>query len=341
MRRRNVFLVSLFIAAAAAVIVVPRLSSSAAASQGAAGAVAGGAARGSSGGPGGAARAGGAPGGAATANRGSAAATAFSVRTVTAARTTLQDYIRTNGDIVVNQAVRVYPYVSGKLVSSRVSLGSRVAKGQLIAEIDPSTPGAAYSLNAVYAPIAGTVTSLPVSIGSTVGTATAIAEIGAIDELRVEARIPERYVGVLKPGLKATVSLEAYPGVSFAATVEGVSPIVDSTSRTKTVRLAFDRYDARINAGMFAKVRLDTVAHADCLAIAEDGVLEDSSGAYVFVVKDGTTAEKRRVTTGASIDGLVAIVSGLSEGEVVVVEGASVLADGASVKDISSPGAGK
>lgn len=326
MRKRNLALLALFALAIAAVVVVPKLAGSGSQAT----AMPPGARPTSGAGP----RPSGAPG------RGAAAATEFSVRTVRAERTTLQDYIETNGDVVVDSTVKVYPYVSGKLVSSKASLGSRVTKGQTIAEIDPSTPGSAYTLNAVYAPISGTVTSLPVSVGSTVGTATAIAEIGSIDELEVEARIPERYVGVLKVGLRATVSLEAYPGVSFAATVSSVSPVVDSTSRTKTIRLAFDRYDERVNAGMFAKLRLDTVAYPDCLAVASGGVLQDSTGHYLFVVKDGSTVEKRRVEVGVDIDGLAAITDGLSEGELVVVEGASVLADGARIKDISSPGSG-
>lgn len=330
MKKRNIALLALFAIAIAAVVVVPKLA---------------GAGNQAASIPGGAPGAPGAipPGSRPSGGRapGAAAATEFSVRTVVAERTTMQDYIETNGDVVVDSTVKVYPYVSGKLVSSKVSLGSRVTKGQAIAEIDPSTPGSAYTLNAVYAPIAGTVTSLPVSVGSTVSASTAIAEIGSIDELEVEARIPERYVGVLKEGLKASVSLEAYPGVAFAATVSSVSPIVDSTSRTKTIRLAFDRYDARVNAGMFAKIRLDTVSYPDALAVASGGVLQDSTGYYLFVVKDGSTVEKRRVETGADVDGLVEITDGLAEGEVVVVEGASVLADGARVKDISSPGASK
>lgn len=333
MKKRNIALLALFAIAIAAVVVVPKLAG--------AGNQAASIPGGAPGAPGAippGSRTSGGPGGRAP---GAAAATEFSVRTVVAERTTMQDYIETNGDVVVDSTVKVYPYVSGKLVSSKVSLGSRVAKGQAIAEIDPSTPGSAYTLNAVYAPIAGTVTSLPVSVGSTVSASTAIAEIGSIDELEVEARIPERYVGVLRVGLEASVSLEAYPGVAFAATVSSVSPIVDSTSRTKTIRLAFDRYDARVNAGMFAKIRLDTVSYPDALAVASGGVLQDSTGYYLFVVKDGSTVEKRRVETGADVDGLVEITDGLAEGEVVVVEGASVLADGARVKDISSPEAGK
>jgi len=267
---------------------------------------------------------------------GTAAAATFTVRTAAVARRTLQDYIESNGDIVVDATVKVYPQVSGEIRSVKVALGSEVAKGQLIAEVDPSTPGSAYALNPVHAPIAGTVTSSPLPVGSTVTASSSIVELGDVTDIEAEAMIPERYVGVLKVGLKAAVTFEAYPGESFPATVTRVSPVVDATSRTKTIRLSFDRADPRIDAGMFAKIRLDTVAYADRLTVTEGAVLSDSTGSYVFVVNADGTASKRAVTTGASVDELVELASGVSEGELVVIEGASVLSDGAAVKDITA-----
>ncbi len=267
---------------------------------------------------------------------GGAAVATFTVRTAAVERRTLQDYIESNGDIVVDATVKVYPQVSGEIRSMKVALGSDVAKGQLIAEVDPSTPGSAYALNPVHAPIAGTVTSSPLPVGSTVTASSAIVELGDVTDIEAEAMIPERYVGVLKVGLKAAVTFEAYPGERFPATVTRVSPVVDATSRTKTIRLSFDRADPRIDAGMFAKIRLDTVTYADRLTVSEGAVLSDSSGSYVFVANDDGTASKRAVAIGAGVDEFVELKSGVAEGELVVIEGASALSDGAAVKDITA-----
>lgn len=268
-------------------------------------------------------------------------ASTFSVRTAPITRSTIQDYIETNGDIVVDSTVDVNPYVSGKLVSIRVPLGARVEAGQLLAEIDPSTPGSTYSLNPVNAPISGTITSLPASVGAKVSTTSVIAKIGVLDAtgLQVSARIPERYVGVLKTGLNAAISLEAYPGTTFAATVTRVSPVVDSTSRTKEIRLSFDRADPRINAGMFAKVKLNTTTYQDRLTVSENAIQSDSSGDYVFVVGTDNAVSRRKVDLGVTVDGVVEVKSGLKEGDVVVVDGASVLTDGSTVKIITNAGA--
>jgi len=77
------------------------------------------------------------------------------------------------------------------------------------------------------------------------------------------------------------------------------------------------------------------VRHADRLTIPAGAVLSESSGSYVFIVSADSTISKRTVTTGVDIDELIELTSGVAEGELVVVEGASVLVDGATIKDIT------
>lgn len=320
MKNRNIAIIVIFLAIIAAVLLLP------------------GSAKKGVAGPSGPGRPSGitaaAPAGAAN-TPGSAGSSTFSVRTAAITRRTIQEYIEVNGNIVIDASVKVYPQVAGEVRSVRVALGSQVAKGHLIAEIDPSTPGNAYAINSVYAPITGTVISSPMPVGSTVTTSSAIVELGDVADVEVETMIPERYVGVLKSGLKAVVSFKAFPGESFSATVIRVSPVVDAGSRTKTIRLAFDKADPRIDAGMFAKIRLNTASHANRLTVPEGAVLSDTSGSYVFVVNGDSTISRRSVTTGVSVDELVELSSGVAEGERVVIEGASVLVDGATIKDIT------
>ena len=316
MKNRNIVIIVIFLVAIAAILLLPS-----SAKKGASG----------PGGPGGAG-----VGASGASSAGPAVSSTFSVRTGAITRRTMQEYIELNGNIVIDASVKVYPQVAGEIRSVRVALGSEVKKGQLVAEIDPSTPGNAYAINSVYAPIAGTVISSPMPVGSTVTTSSAIIELGDVADIELETMIPERYVGVLKTGLKAAVIFKAYPGESFSATITRVSPVVDAASRTKTIRLAFDKADPRIDAGMFAKIRLDTVSHANRLTVAEGAVLSDASGSYVFVVNGDSTISRRSVTTGVSVDELVELSSGVAEGELVVVEGASVLVNGATIKDITA-----
>jgi multidrug efflux pump subunit AcrA (membrane-fusion protein) len=318
-KNRNIVIIVVFLAAIAAILLLPGSAKKGAGVPGAPGAAVAATGVGASG----------------AGSTGPAVGSTFSVRTAAITRRTMQEYIELNGNIVIDASVKVYPQVAGEIRSVRVALGSEVKKGQLIAEIDPSTPGNAYAINSVYAPISGTVIASPMPVGSTVTTSSAIVELGDVAKTELETMVPERYVGVLKAGLKATAAFKAYPGESFSATVTRVSPVLDAASRTKTIRLAFDKADQRIDAGMFAKIKLDTVSHPNRLTVAEGAVLSDASGSYVFIVNDDSTISRRSVTTGVSVDETVELASGVAEGELVVIEGASVLVDGATIKDIT------
>ena len=258
-----------------------------------------------------------------------------SVRSEEATIQTLNDYVITNGEVESQSAIEVFPSMNGKIASINVMLGSHVNKGDVIAKVDPSEPGTKYALSPVEAPISGSIVSSPSKVGEKVSTSTSITMIGDIENLQISAPVPERYVAELKPGLKAEVTLEAYPGIVFSATVSRVSPVVDAATRTKEIILNFDKKDSRINAGMFAKVKLYTSKYAGQIAIPKDSLVSQNDDSYLFVVNDDSTGSKRLVKTGKTVDNLIQITDNLVTGERVVVEGMLSLSDGARVNDIA------
>ena len=267
--------------------------------------------------------------------------TVSTVRTQVAEVVTLHDYINTNGDIEAVNSVTVYPDIGGKIVSTNVTLGSPVRRGDVIARVDPSEPGSSYTLSPVLAPINGSIIKTPLKVGTKVTTSSAVTTIGDIASLQITAKIPERYVASLRTGLKAEISLEAYPDAVFAATVTHVSPVLDVNARTKEIVLTFDENDPRINAGMFGKVKLYTRDYGGAVALPSDAIVTKGDKPYLYVIKDDDTVEQREITLGQSVDGIVQVLSGIEEGERVVVEGGQVLSNGAKVRDISSAVRGK
>ena len=259
------------------------------------------------------------------------------VKTENATKKTLHDYVITNGEVESQSSIEVFPSMSGKIAAINVMLGSSVKKGDVIAKVDPSEPGTNYALSPVEAPISGSIVSSPLKIGTKVSTATAITMIGDIENLQVTASVPERYVAELKTGLKAEVYLEAYPGVVFTATVSRVSPVVDAATRTKEIILNFDKKDSRINAGMFAKVKLFISKYEGHIAIPKDAVVEQNENSYLYIVNDDDTVSKRVVKLGKSVDGIIQVVDNVMPGERVVVDGMLAISDGVKVYDISNP----
>lgn len=259
----------------------------------------------------------------------------FTVRSECVKVETLTDYVITNGEVESQNSIEVFPSMSGKISSVSVMLGSHVKKGDVIAKIDPSEPGTRFALSPVEAPIDGSILSSPLKAGTKVSTATSVAMIGDIEHLQIRANVPERYVADLKPGLKAEIILEAYPDVVFTATVSRVSPVVDKLSRTKEILLNFENKDSRINAGMYAKVKLWTSRYSGAVVVPKDCVIHNEDDVYLFVVNDDKTVSKRNVVLGKNVDLKVQVLDNLMPGEKVAVEGVLSLMDGAKVIDIA------
>jgi membrane fusion protein, multidrug efflux system len=266
---------------------------------------------------------------------------ASSVRAYAAAVKTLKPYIDENGDVEANVNVDVYPDIGGKLVAFNVAIGDSVAKGQTIARVDPSKPGSNYAISPVVAPITGTVTAIDVDQGATVTTATAIASVGIIDDLKIVVDLPERDSAKATKGMTALVSFEALPGETFGATVTRVSPVLDPTSRSREITLAFSRSDTRISAGMYAKIRLYTAPASGKVVIPAAAVItkNDTTGVFVVAEKNGkTVAEKREIKTGTEVDGYIVVKEGISVGDQVIYEGQNGLVDGDPVSMLIEEG---
>ena len=213
------------------------------------------------------------PGNANSNTSGKKSQTVTPVRTVVANEIILQDYVMTSGDIQTQTSIEVFPSIGGTIVQMNVSLGSPVKKGEVIGYIDPSEPGSYYAKSPITCPISGSILTAPAKPGQKVQASSVITKIGDIENLQISAKIPERYVAELAVGQKAEIKLEAYPDVSFSASVVRISPVVDSATRTKEIILNFDKKDSRINAGMFAKVKLFTSAYKGTFAIGQDSIV--------------------------------------------------------------------
>ncbi|MCR5614204.1 efflux RND transporter periplasmic adaptor subunit [Treponema sp.] len=205
----------------------------------------------------------------------------------------LRKFIELNGNIRAEKSMNVYPIVSGKISGTPVHLGSTVKKGDTVAFVDPSLPGSRYSLNAVTSPINGTVISIPLKEGTRVNTETAVVVIGDLSKLQIITYIPERYVSYLKAGLEADISLEAYPDEIFSAVISEISPVLDEATRTKEIILTFTKKDARINAGMFAGVKLYIKNYAKVLSVPTSCIIEKNGSKFVYLIDDENTESRQ------------------------------------------------
>ncbi len=263
-------------------------------------------------------------------------AVVFAVNVIPATKGELHDYIQVNGDVESLASVDVFANNNGTVLSINAGLGQYVSAGQLIAKVDPSKPGQNFLPVPVRAPISGTIISLPVRVGTTISIQTPIAEISRTSELEVVTYIAERFIENIKNGLNAQVAFEAFPGQSFPARIKEVSPVLDPSTRSLQVKLRFTGNARQVKAGMFAEVRIITQDKKDVIKIPATCLVHRFGKTFLFVVKDQNAVEQRDVTTGIQIDDKAEIVSGLTAGELVVIQGQNVLADKANVRIIQT-----
>ncbi|HPO03374.1 MAG TPA: efflux RND transporter periplasmic adaptor subunit [Treponemataceae bacterium] len=233
----------------------------------------------------------------------------------------IEKAIRINGDVASRSEISIYADASGKLVDYKVGPGAEIKKGGVIALVDPSRPGSPFAVSPVRSTIDGTVISLPYKIGETISVSSPVAKVGVIDELELITFVPEKYVAVLRSGLKASVALVPFPGEAFSARVARVSPVVDSVSRTVEAVLVFDAKDERLKPGMFAAISLVTEKRSGVCVVPRSALRIYNGETVVYTVDADSKARRVRVSTGLMNDKDAEIVSGLSFGDAVIYSG--------------------
>ena len=184
----------------------------------------------------------------------------------------------------------------------------------------------------IRAPFSGYVTARPVSPGEWVTASSTIATVVRIQPLKLELQVPEGTAGKLRAGMPVTARVAAFAGRDFSGEIRAINPAIDPQSRAITVEALFPNEDLALKPGMFASARviLDGVEHA--IYVPRQAVVADpdTDSSHVYVVEEGV-ARLRVVRPGAPDDQRVRILSGVSEGDVVITNPAEVF-DGAPVR---------
>jgi len=156
----------------------------------------------------------------------------------------------------------------------------------------------------------------------------------------VRASLPDRDIVRVQIGDKAAVTLDAYPGRQFDATVSELASAADPMTGTYEMKLAIDPQGQRFVQGLVAKVEMTGSAGAAVTVVPVQALLEaDGTEAIVYVVAargDGEVAERVAVRIGRLVGDQVEILEGLQGGERVVTEGAAYLRAGEPVRVVEA-----
>ncbi len=131
--------------------------------------------------------------------------------------------------------------------------------------------------------------------------------------------MPERIAAGLKPGLKVTITADAFEH-PIEAKVDRVSPMVDQQSRAITFEARIDNSDNRLRAGLFAEAEVVLDPNSETLLIPAAAVSQFAGAEKVWKVVDGLSRQ-HEIITGPERDGWVPVIDGLVAGDVLLADG--------------------
>jgi membrane fusion protein (multidrug efflux system) len=213
---------------------------------------------------------------------------------------------------------------------------SQAEHDQVKAEYDVAVAG--YNLlkrelddTVLKAPFDGIMGARLVSPGQLVSIGQRLTSIVRLDVLEASFRIPERHVGQIRNGQPVIMDTVARPGEPIRGEVFFVDPVIDSRTRSVLAKARVDNTDLLLRPGMFGTLLVVLSERENALVVPESAVRYAGEQASVVVMNGENRAEFRNVTVGQRQPGRVEITSGLTAGEVVVVEGYQKMGPGTGI----------
>lgn len=187
------------------------------------------------------------------------------------------------------------------------------------------------------APVAGVVSKIFLEAGTMASPAVPAITLSTRQDLRIEAEVSTEDAAKVAAGMKVVVTSPAYPGRTFTATVQAMSPVgelkPDAAIRTRIVRarVMLDRDWELFRPGMEVDVEGGGLVKR-ALAVPSDAISLDGARCFVYVLSANGIVASRDVRIGRSNVDFTEILDGLREGDVVVTRGKEGLKSGDRVE---------
>ncbi len=197
----------------------------------------------------------------------------------------------------------------------------------------------------LVAPFAGIVTARRVSIGDFINSAGADATlkqpeapflVADVSKLRVFVSVPQDYGSVLKPGLKADLTLVSDPSKKIPAQFLTMAGAVDPATRTIVTELVVDNPQEGLWPGAYVNVNFSFPSDPNVLVIPSQALLFRAEGMQVALLDGGNHVHLRGVTLGHNLGLDIQIVAGLKATDKIVANPSLGLLEGQQVKVVQA-----
>jgi len=190
------------------------------------------------------------------------------------------------------------------------------------------------------APFAGHLGLRQVDLGQYLGAGSVIVTLQALDPIFLDFFVPQQAIDQVRLGQSIAVKVDAYETQTFSGEISAINPKVDANSRNVQVRATLKNADRKLLPGMYATVDIPTGAPQNLITLPQTAITFSPYGDTVYIVdskgadangKPQLIARQSFVTTGSARGDQVAVLKGVSEGDMIVTSGQLKLHNGSMV----------
>ena len=173
----------------------------------------------------------------------------------------------------------------------------------------------------VISPIAGEVVKTNITIGGYVREdSEPLAVVADLSNVWVAALVKEKYFGAIKPGDRVEIYTDAYPNKIIWGSIYYIGEILDEEIRALEVIVECDNTNRDLKLGMFCEAHFLS-SPIQAIVLPATAVMQEQDNDYVFVEIEKGKYARRKVVTESVSRNQVRIISGITEGENVIVGG--------------------
>lgn len=214
----------------------------------------------------------------------------------------------------------------------RIGAGTQRSVDQLKAQLDAARAQYRNTMDntVLRSPISGVVTARNYDDGDMTGQLPVLT-VGQVTP-SVTINVNENDLSRVSRGMPVDITFDAFPGESFSGKITRLQPAVDVATRTFQAEVSVANPGGRILPGMFARADINLGEHQR-VVVPDRAVVKQtgSNGKYVYVYHNGTVSFNK-VELGQRLDDAYELISGVNDGDTVVITGQTRLADGAAVR---------
>lgn len=217
-----------------------------------------------------------------------------------------------------------------------IGAGTQQAVDQLKAQLDAARSQYDNLLEntQLISPINGVVTARNYDPGDMTGNQPVLTVGQLTPAVKVIVNISESDLALIRRDMPVDVRFDAFEGREFTGRIARIYPTVDPATRTFTAEIAINNGDGAIKPGMFARVSMN-LGERSSVVVPDRAVVKQSGSGnkYVYVYSKGKVSYNR-VELGRRLDNTYELLSGVADGDTVVISGQTRLADGVAVEII-------